>query len=255
MIIGSKIAFYRKKLGITQATLAQKLEVSNQAVSKWESGQCCPDISLLPLLADFFEITIDELFDRMTLPAEVTIDTPWEDDATLHVAVFHGRKYIGRSDACTDMTFQYEGPALSIDCAVNLHCNAVSGNVSAGGSVECDDVYGSVQAGGSVSCNEVNGSVQAGGNVTCDDVNGNVDAGGNVTCDTVEGDAKAGGNITCDEICGTATAEGDIYCDEINMESHSDHTHREAGSNNIHIHKTETSDGNTHTITYTISKD
>jgi DNA-binding XRE family transcriptional regulator len=255
MIIGSKIAFYRKKLCITQDALAQKLEVSNQAVSKWESDQCCPDISLLPLLADIFEITIDELFDRKTLPAEVTIDTPWEDDNTLHVAVFHGRKYIGRSDACTDMTFQYEGPALSIDCAVNLHCNAVSGNVTAGGSVECDDVYGSVQAGGSVSCNEVNGSVQAGGNVTCDDVNGNVDAGGNVTCDTVECDAKAGGNITCDEICGTATADGDIYCDEINMESHSDHTHREAGSNNIHIHKTETSDGNTHTITYTISKD
>ena len=255
MIIGSKIAFYRKKLGITQDTLAQKLEVSNQAVSKWESDQCCPDISLLPLLADIFEITIDELFDRKALPAEVTIDTPWEDDDTLHVAVFHGRKYIGRSDACTDMTFQYEGPALNIDCAVNLHCNAVSGNVTAGGSIDCDDVYGSVQAGGNVSCNEINGSVQAGGNVTCDDVNGNVDAGGNVTCDTVEGDAKAGGNITCDEICGAATAEGDIYCDEINMESHSDHTHREAGANNIHIHKTETSDGNTHTITYTISKD
>lgn len=225
MIIGSKIAFYRKKLGITQDTLAQKLEVSNQAVSKWESDQCCPDISLLPLLADIFEITIDELFDRKAMPEEVTIDTPWEDDDTLYVAVFHGKTYIGRSDVCTDMTFRYEGPALNIDCAVNLHCEAVSGNVSAGG------------------------------NVTCDDVNGNVDAGGNVTCDTVEGDAKAGGNITCDEICGTATADGDIYCDEINMDSHSDHTHREAGSNNIHIHKTETSEGNTHTITYTISKD
>ena len=255
MIIGSKIAFYRKKLGITQDTLAQKLEVSNQAVSKWESDQCCPDISLLPLLADIFEITIDELFDRKAMPEEVTIDTPWEDDDTLHVAVFHGKTYIGRSDVCTDMTFLYEGPALNIDCAVNLHCDAVSGNVTAGGSVECDDVYGSVQAGGSVSCNEVNGSVQAGGNVTCDDVNGNVDAGGNVTCDTVEGDAKAGGNITCDEICGTATADGDIYCDEINIESSSTQSHREGKSKSIHVHKAEKTEGNTRTITYTISKD
>jgi len=255
MIIGSKIAFYRKKLGITQDALAQKLEVSNQAVSKWESDQCCPDISLLPLLADIFEITIDELFDRKTLPAEVTIDTPWEDDDTLHVAVFHGKTYIGRSDDCTDMTFLYEGPALNIDCAVNLHCDAVSGNVTAGGSVECDDVCGSVQAGGSVSCNEVNGSVQAGGNVTCDDVNGNVDAGGNVTCDTVEGDVKAGGNITCDEICGTATADGDIYCDEINIESYSTQSHREGKSKSIHVHKAEKNEGNTRTITYTISKD
>ena len=64
MTIGSKIAFYRKKLGITQDALAQKLNVSNQAVSKWESDQCCPDISLLPLLADIFGTTIDALFVR-----------------------------------------------------------------------------------------------------------------------------------------------------------------------------------------------
>lgn len=255
MIIGSKIAFYRKKLGITQDALAQKLEVSNQAVSKWESDQCCPDISLLPLLADIFGITIDELFGRKAKTVETELDAPWKDDDTLHVAVFHGRTYIGCSDICSEMAFQYEGPALNIDCALNLHCGAVSGTVSAGGSVDCGEVCGSVQAGGSVNCDEVFGSVNAGGNVTCDDVNGDVHAGGSITCDIVEGNANAGGNITCDEICGTATAEGDIYCDEINVEPSSDLPQREGKPKNIHIHKAEKTEGNTHTITYTISKD
>ena len=250
MTIGRKIAFYRKKLGITQDVLAQKMEVSNQAVSKWESDQCCPDISLLPRLADIFDTTIDELFDRKGSTKETAPDVPWEDDSTLHVAVFHGRTYIGYSEVCKEMTFQYEGPALNIDCALNLHCDAVSGNVTAGGSVECDDIYGSVQVGGSVCCDDVYGSINAGGNATCDNVNGDVSAGGSITCDIVEGNAKAGGNITCAEICGSAAANGDIYCDEINVEPASDQSRR-----SIHIHKAESNQGNNHTITYTISKE
>lgn len=240
MTIGNKIAFYRKKLGITQDALAQKLEVSNQAVSKWESDQCCPDISLLPLLADIFSITIDELFDRKASSVETAPDVPWEDDDTLHVAVFHGRTYIGRSDACNEMTFHYDGPALNIDCALNLHCDAVSGKVTAGGSITCDEVYG---------------SVNAGGNVTCDDVNGDVHAGGSITCDIVEGNAAAGGNISCDEICGAVTAKGNVYCDEINVEPPSDQTRREGNPKSIHIRKEKKAEGNTHTITYTSNKD
>lgn len=255
MQIGSKIAFYRKKLGITQDALAQKLEVSNQAVSKWESDQCCPDISLLPRLADIFGTTIDALFGREAAPAEKGPDVPWKDDDTLHVAVFHGRTYIGRSGICDEMTFQYEGPALNIDCGLNLRCDAVSGSVTAAGSVDCNDVYGNVQAGGNVSCDEVYGSVNAGGNVTCDDVNGDARAGGSITCDIVEGNAQAGGDITCAEICGAVSAEGDIYCDEINVEPSSDRYRGEGKTQGVHIHKTEKNEGSTHTITYTISKD
>lgn len=239
MTIGSKIAFYRKKLGITQDTLAQKLEVSNQAVSKWESDQCCPDISLLPLLADIFSTTIDELFDRKVVSKETMPDVPWEDNDTLHVAVFHGRTYVGHSEVCKEMTFQYEGPALNIDCALNLQCADVSGNVTAGGSVCCDDIYG---------------SIDAGGNVTCDNVKGDVSAGGSITCDLVEGSAEAGGNITCAEICGGAAAGGNVYCDEINIESSSDQSRAESRAKTIHIHKEEHNEGNSHTITYTINK-
>ena len=59
--IYEQIAFLRKQKGLTQEELAKTLGVTNQAVSKWESGQCCPDIQLLPDLAKLFEVTVDEL--------------------------------------------------------------------------------------------------------------------------------------------------------------------------------------------------
>ena len=59
--ISENISVLRKQAGITQEDLANRLNVSNQAVSKWEAGKCCPDIEILPELADFFGISIDEL--------------------------------------------------------------------------------------------------------------------------------------------------------------------------------------------------
>lgn len=59
--IGKKIAQSRKQKAITQEELANYLGVSKPAVSKWESGQSYPDILLLPVLASYFNITVDEL--------------------------------------------------------------------------------------------------------------------------------------------------------------------------------------------------
>ncbi|MBQ8409305.1 MAG: helix-turn-helix domain-containing protein [Clostridia bacterium] len=61
MKINENIAIFRKAKGITQEELAVAIGVTNQSVSKWESGQCCPDIQLLPVLATFFDVSIDEL--------------------------------------------------------------------------------------------------------------------------------------------------------------------------------------------------
>lgn len=58
---GEQLAFLRKEKQITQEQLAQAMGVTNQAVSKWESGQSYPDISLLPRLAAYFQVTVDEL--------------------------------------------------------------------------------------------------------------------------------------------------------------------------------------------------
>ena len=59
--IASVIAELRKKNNMTQSALAEKLDVSYQAVSKWERGESLPDISLLPKIADIFGISIDQL--------------------------------------------------------------------------------------------------------------------------------------------------------------------------------------------------
>lgn len=58
---GRIINFKRKEKGLTQIQLAQLLNVSNRAVSKWETGDGFPDITLLPLIAKELDITIDEL--------------------------------------------------------------------------------------------------------------------------------------------------------------------------------------------------
>lgn len=59
--LGKRIAALRREKGMTQEELAEKLGVSPQAVSKWENGQSCPDISLLPKLAATFGVTTDLL--------------------------------------------------------------------------------------------------------------------------------------------------------------------------------------------------
>lgn len=59
--LGKRIVQHRKRLGMTQDKLAEQLGVTAQAVSKWENDQACPDITMLPKLAEIFGITTDEL--------------------------------------------------------------------------------------------------------------------------------------------------------------------------------------------------
>lgn len=61
LAIGSTIARLRRERGITQEQLAQAVGVSAPAVSKWETGQSYPDITLLPPLARYFGVTVDAL--------------------------------------------------------------------------------------------------------------------------------------------------------------------------------------------------
>lgn len=59
--LGKRIAERRKKSGLTQEGLAEKLGITAQAVSKWENDQSCPDITMLPRLAAIFHVSTDEL--------------------------------------------------------------------------------------------------------------------------------------------------------------------------------------------------
>ena len=59
--IGEQIALLRKGKGLTQEELGQLFGVTNQTISKWEAGICCPDIQLLPEIAHYFGVSIDTL--------------------------------------------------------------------------------------------------------------------------------------------------------------------------------------------------
>lgn len=61
--IGSNIAVQRKRAGLTQVGLAEKLNYSDKAVSKWERGESMPDVLTLMQLAELFEITVNDLLE------------------------------------------------------------------------------------------------------------------------------------------------------------------------------------------------
>ena len=60
--IGKFIQQKRKEKNITQSELAEKLNISDRAISKWENGNCLPDAGNMPILCDILDITINDLF-------------------------------------------------------------------------------------------------------------------------------------------------------------------------------------------------
>lgn len=66
--LGERIAARRKELNLTQEDIAEGLGISPQAVSKWENDVSCPDIKLLPILADMLETTVDALLSDKPQP-------------------------------------------------------------------------------------------------------------------------------------------------------------------------------------------
>ncbi len=74
MNLGSKIKELRKQRGITQEQLANAVGISFQAVSKWENNIALPDITLAPVIANYFGVSLDELFDFSLTEVENDIE-------------------------------------------------------------------------------------------------------------------------------------------------------------------------------------
>lgn len=72
--IGETISKIRKEKALTQEQLSEVFGVSVAAVSKWETGTAHPDIELLPVIADFFDISVDRLLGYDMSKSEATID-------------------------------------------------------------------------------------------------------------------------------------------------------------------------------------
>ena len=231
--IAEMIKELRSDKGISQETLADVCGVSMQAVSKWENGQSCPDIAFLPLLAEYFGVSIDHLLTGRSHTAENMDKELFSDlsehgfkDDVLYIIQYRNGTILDKTrwdkerpenkDAVIRIQFadefaqlpsglhieiwgnaDIEAPDVDMNVNVggNANCGTVQGNISAGASVSCDIIEGSVSAGNSVNCNTIEGCVSAGNSVSCNTIEGDVSAGTYITCDTIEGDAKAGTHI------------------------------------------------------------
>ena len=76
-ILAGNISRYRKDLGLTQEALADRLGITFQAVSKWETGQTIPDTMLLPKLAQTLNVSVDKLLGYSAFSGDVSY---YEDD-------------------------------------------------------------------------------------------------------------------------------------------------------------------------------
>ena len=215
--MGARILRRRKEKGLTQEALANKLGVSNQAVSKWEGDVCCPDLQLLPLLADTLELSLDELFGREskekpTQKAEadsqilpIAAELPWEDDDAIHAVLFQGHRLLQPKQGSLFRHDKYD----EIRKTVELHFSGTAQDIYSDFSVVCTDstISGSVRAGDSVTCTDVGGDVTAGDDVTCGNVGGDVSANDSVRCGEVKGNVRASDSVTCGDISGSVSAE------------------------------------------------
>ena len=73
--LGQLIAALRKEKGMTQAGLAERMGVTDKAVSKWERDLSCPDVNSLPLLAEVLGVSLDEMM--QVKKEQAAPETPW----------------------------------------------------------------------------------------------------------------------------------------------------------------------------------
>lgn len=189
----------RRSMNVSQEVLAERLGVTVQAVSKWETGLSYPDITMLPRLAEYFEITLDGLFfgneERGALKGV-------PDDGKLRIVQCMGGKVLGQSEYKKNAKIgliipEMEKREISFEIwgGVDMIEGYVGGYVEAGMGVSCGDVGTYVDAGGGVNCGDVGGNVQAGDHVECASVGGDVNAGDDVTCTSISGNVNCGGDI------------------------------------------------------------
>ena len=98
--LGKRIMQHRKAMGLTQDQLAEKLGVTPQAVSKWEHDLSCPDINMLPRLAELFGTTTDALlghekvYDTEVVSKKDMDDDDDDDDGNVKIVWNPGRQGI-----------------------------------------------------------------------------------------------------------------------------------------------------------------
>ena len=111
MNLADRIQQLRKRKGISQEELADRIGVSRQAVSKWESGQTSPDLEKIVLLSDYFEVSTDYLLKGTQIASGQGVRPEWENGASED-----GQPNVRKSDAwkLDAQIFTMAGSALNL---------------------------------------------------------------------------------------------------------------------------------------------
>lgn len=239
-ILASNISELRRRAGMTQDALAEKLGVTFQAVSKWERGQSCPDISLLPLIAEIFGVSIDGLFDEKLSDAsaeaveEAVPEVDCDNDEE-HNVEDSGDSAVEEQDGGEEQ----EGKSEFEEGAEKRERSGSSGrswfhNIFVKTGYRCGSEY-IPQDDGKLRVLLFRGNrllerydklldkitfryegealdVLSMLSVECGDVEGNVDAGTSVRCESVSGDVDAGMSVECAEVGGSVDAGTSVKC-------------------------------------------
>ena len=119
--IGDKIKLLRKLKGITQEELSDVLHISYQAISKWKTGKSKPDTTIIPIIAEYFKVTIDELFYYDKSDENQIKDSYFETIYLLLKISVHSRKFgllsLENLKSNNQKTIIDIGIDLLIDCA------------------------------------------------------------------------------------------------------------------------------------------
>lgn len=189
-IICSNIAELRKKQGLSQEELASMLGVTFQAVSKWENQLSCPDIALIPKIAEIFHLSIDSLFGKAEAKMidEKLVD--WPDDDNLYAVIFQGHRLLKEdeiTDNLSEIELLYDGDMQGMSIKSNFSIT-VKGDI-------------------------IDSSIQSGTHITCADiVNSDIKTGFHLNAIDI---------VDCDSICtGAHINATDINCKSINAGTH-----------------------------------
>lgn len=117
MNIGQKIKTLRQENNFTQEELAEQLGVSFQAVSRWENSATYPDITLLPIIANIFDVTTDYLLDIVSYKVKDEIDKILEKNDSL----FNEGKTKEREELLESALKKYPNSWNIKDCLIDVY--------------------------------------------------------------------------------------------------------------------------------------
>ena len=244
-ILRKNLSIFRKQRHLTQEQLANELGLTFQAISKWENGLSCPDISLLPQLAEIFGVTIDDLFREQTeesvqettaeepsaaekkeeekaeekKPDQMTLEISGEDKDVRKMLKDLGVRLepeINSLNQAADELLQnlFDSKHEPVTLPDLSEERPVSDGPAEGLPWEDDGIYRAVLfKGRMLVCTSPEGKGTVGSSNM--DLDQSILSCFSVSCGDVDGNVSAAGNVSCGDVGGNASASGNLNCGDV----------------------------------------